>query len=36
MTDFEKSTDIKFNKNLSSGSWVVPYGWMDTQPWRLK
>jgi len=26
---FEKSSNIKFHKNLSSGSWVVPWECMD-------
>jgi hypothetical protein len=26
---FENSSNIQFNQNLSSGSWAVPWGWMD-------
>jgi hypothetical protein len=28
-TDFEKSPEAQFHKNLSSGSQVVPCGWAD-------
>jgi len=28
---FEKYSNIKFQENLSSGSWVVPCGQMDRQ-----
>jgi len=31
---FEKYSDIKFDKNSSSGSRVVPCGWIDRQTWR--
>ena len=31
---FEKSSNIKFHENLSSGSRVVPCGQTDGQPWR--
>jgi len=31
---FEEWSNIKFPQNLSSGSWVVPRGWMDRQTWR--
>jgi hypothetical protein len=31
---FEKSSNTKFHKNLSSGSRVVPYGRMVGQTWR--
>jgi len=31
---FEKSSNIKFHENPSSGNRVVPCGWTDEQTWR--
>jgi len=31
---FKKYSNIKFHKNLSTGSQVVPWGWKDRQTWQ--